>query len=211
MAKKSRIFIKATFERTSREQLRREIMQEVRDNKAMRKEISRVFQVANRRIQNIENSGLYSPAVAALGKGDITSFTKFSMSHDWNTLKLEYGKAVAFLRQPTSLVSGLRQYNKHLQTTYGLTADEFDLMSRSLHGKVNSISDSQFVERYLMRYKDFTGELEQEAKSLSGQLEDEAQSIRDAIDREVEEQLQKALRAQDEIQRWVDNFNRGKW
>lgn len=205
------IYVKATFEKTSREKLRKEIMQEQKENKAFRKEIARVFQVANRRILNIEKSGLYSPAVAALNKGDIVNFTKFSMRHDWEDLKIEYGKAIAFLRQPTSLVSGLRQYNEHLRATYDLTEDEFNLMSRSLHGKVNSISDSRFVEKYLMRYKDFTGELEQEAKSLSGQIESESVEILDAIDREVEEELQKALQAQKDIQRWVDNFNRGKW
>lgn len=205
------IYVKATFEKTSKEQLRREIMQEQKENKAFRKEIARVFQVANRRIQNIEKSGLYSPAVAALSKGDIDRFTKFSMHHDWDALKIEYGKAIAFLRQPTSLVSGLRQYNKYLQNAYDLTEDEFNLMSRSLHGKVNSISNTRFVEKYLMRYKDFTGELEQEAQSLSGQIESEAMNIRNAIDREVEEELKKALKAQRDIQKWVDNFNRGSW
>lgn len=205
------IYIKATFVKTSREKLKKEIMQEQKENKAFRKEIARVFQVANRRIQNIQASGLYSPAVAALNNGDIDRFTKFSMRHDWNTLKIEYGKAIAFLRQPTSLVSGLKQYNEHLKRTYDLSDEEFELMSRSLHGKINSVSDSRFVERYLMRYKDFTGELEQSAKSLSGQIEDEAKSIRDAIDREVEEESQRALQAQRDIQKWVDNFNKGNW
>lgn len=205
------IYVKATFEKTSKEQLRREIMQEQQENKAFRKEIARVFQVANRRIQNIEESGLYSPAVAALSKGDNDSFTKFSMRHDWDALKVEYGKAIAFLRQPTSLVSGLRQYNKYLQNAYDLTEDEFNLMSRSLHGKVNSISNTRFVEKYLMRYKDFTGELEQEARSLSGQIENEAMNIRNAIDKEVEEELKQALKAQRDIQKWVDKFNRGSW
>lgn len=205
------VYVKATFVKTSREQLKKEIMQEQKENKAFRKEIARVFQVANRRIQNIKQSGLYSPAVAALNKGNIDRFTKFSMRHDWNDLKIEYGKAIAFLRQPTSLVSGLRQYNEYLRKTYDLTADEFDLMSRSLHGKVNSISDSRFVEKYLMRYKDFTGELEQEAKSLSGQIESEAKEIQRAIDKEVENALKKALQAQKDIQRWVDNFNKGNW
>lgn len=208
---KVQIYVKATFEKTSRAQLKREIMQALKENKLLRKEIARVFQVANRRIQNIENSGLYSPALAALNKGDIDGFTKFSMRHNWEDLKVEYGKAVAFLRQPTSLVSGLRQYNKYLQDTYGLTDDEFNLMSRSLHGKVNSISDSRFVERYLMRYKDFTGELEQEAKNLSDQIEDGARRMQDAIDNEIERELQIGLELQKAIQKWVDNFNKGNW
>lgn len=208
---KVQIYVKATFEKTSRAQLKREIIQAVKESKELRKEIARVFQVANRRIQNIEKSGLYSPAVAALNKGDIDGYTKFSMSQSWENLKVDYGRAIAFLRQPTSLVSGLKQYNKYLQNTYGLSDDEFNLMSRSLHGKVNSISDSRFVERYLMRYKDFTGELEQDAKSLSDQIEDGARQLQNAIDNEVERALQVGLELQKAIQKWVDNFNKGNW
>ena len=74
-----------------------------------RAEIRRIFQQANRRIQNIESKGLVSPAVMALNKGDIQGFTKFSMKHDWEDLKAEYAKAVSFLRQPTSTATGVRE------------------------------------------------------------------------------------------------------
>lgn len=142
------------------QQIKKEVLQAAESSPKLRKEISRVFQQANRRIQNIEKAGLYSPAVTALNKGDISGFTKFSMKQDWETLKIEYGKAVAFLRQPTSTASGVRQYNEHIRKEYDLTKEEFDLMSKSLNNKLTSVSDTEFVERYLMRYKDFTGELE---------------------------------------------------
>lgn len=63
---------------------------------AAREEIRRIFQVANRRIQNIESKDLVSPALQALGKGDIKGFTKFSMKHSWEDLKTEYSKAIGF-------------------------------------------------------------------------------------------------------------------
>lgn len=177
-----------------------------------RKEIARVFQMANRRIQNIEQSGQLSPAVQALNKGDIKGFTKFSMKGDWNTLKIEYGKAISFLRQPTSTAQGARQYGQHLQRMYDLTPDEYNLMARNLQGKLNSVSDSDFVERYLMRYKDFTGEMEQSASDISTQIESEAQSISRAIDAEIERQANEVADQmedmQNDIERILSNFGK---
>lgn len=181
-------FTKSVFGATQRAKIKKEILQAVESSPEMRKEIARVFQMANRRIQNIETKGLLSPAVQALNKGDIKGFTKFSMKHDWNALKVEYGKAISFLRQPTSTAQGARQYGQHLQRVYDLTPDEYNLMARNLQGKLNSVSDSDFVERYLMRYKDFTGEMEQSASDISTQIESEAQSISRAIESDLNRQ-----------------------
>ena len=175
-----------------KQRVKREILQSAQSSPELRKEVARVFQMANRRIQNIESKGMLSPAVAALNKGDITGYTKFSMANDWETLKIEYAKAISFLRQPTSSASGTSQYNKHLQTVFDLTPDEFDLMSKSLNNRLTSLSDSDFVERYLMRYKDFTGELEQAATDISSQIESEAESIQRALEQEVDESAENA-------------------
>lgn len=175
-------FTKSVLGATQRAKIKKDILQAAESSPEYRKEIARVFQMANRRIQNIEASGQLSPAVQALNKGDVKGFTKFSMKGDWNTLKIEYGKAISFLRQPTSTAQGVRQYGQHLQRMYDLTPDEYNLMARNLRGKLNSISDSDFVERYLMRYKDFTGEMEQSASDISTQIESEAQSISRAIE-----------------------------
>lgn len=181
-------YTSSVYGATGRAKLKREILQAVESSPEMRKEISRVFQMANRRIQNIETKGVLSPAVQALNKGDIKGYTKFSMKHDWNALKVEYGKAISFLRQPTSTAQGARQYGQHLQRVYNLTPDEYNIMARNLQGKLNSVSDSDFVERYLMRYKDFTGEMEQSASDISTQIESEAQSISRAIESDLNRQ-----------------------
>lgn len=205
-------FTKSVFGATQRAKIKKEILQAVESSPEYRKEIARVFQMANRRIQNIEQSGQLSPAVQALNKGDIKGFTKFSMRGDWNTLKIEYGKAISFLRQPTSTAQGARQYGQHLQRMYDLTPDEYNLMARNLHGKLNSVSDSDFVERYLMRYKDFTGEMEQSASDISIQIESEAQSISRAIDAEIERQANEVADQmedmQNDIERILRNFGK---
>ena len=205
-------FTKSVFGATQRAKIKKEILQAVESSPEYRKEIARVFQMANRRIQNIEQSGQLSPAVQALNKGDVKGFTKFSMKGDWNTLKIEYGKAIPFLRQPTSTAQGARQYGQHLQRMYDLTPDEYNLMARNLQGKLNSVSDSDFVERYLMRYKDFTGEMEQSASDISTQIESEAQSISRAIDAEIERQANEVADQmedmQNDIERILRNFGK---
>lgn len=205
-------FTKSVFGATQRTKIKKEILQAVESSPEYRKEIARVFQMANRRIQNIEQSGQLSPAVQALNKGDIQGFTKFSMKGDWSTLKIEYGKAISFLRQPTSTAQGARQYGQHLQRMYDLTPDEYNLMARNLQGKLNSVSDSDFVERYLMRYKDFTGEMEQSASDISTQIESEAQSLSRAIDAEIERQANEVADQmedmQNDIERILSNFGK---
>lgn len=206
-------FTKSVFGATQRAKIKKEILQAVESSPKYRKEIARVFQMANRRIQNIEASGQLSPAVQALNKGDVKGFTKFSMKGDWNTLKIEYGKAISFLGQPTSTARGAMQYGQHLQRTYGLTPDEYNLMARNLQGKLSSVSDSEFVERYLMRYKDFTGEMEQSASDISTQIESEAQSISRAIDSEIERRANEVADVVKDIQDDVDRIflNFGKF
>ena len=170
-----------------KQKVKAEVLQAQKNSPEIRAEISRVFQQANRRIQNIESKGLISPAVQALNKSGIKGFTKFSMRQDFNSLKVEYAKAVAFLQQPTSTATGTRDYNRYLMNSYDLTEDEFNLMEKKLNDKLTSVSDSEFVERYLMRYKDFTGELEQSASDISTQIESDAESLARALENSIEQ------------------------
>ena len=198
-------FSKRTFVATGKVHADQQILDAVESRGYLRKEIARVFQKANRRIQNVEKSGLVSPAVVALNKGDIKGFTKFSMKHDWNDLKIEYSKAVSFLQQPTSTASGTREYSNHLKKSYNLNDKEFKLMQDKLMGKIASVSDERFLEQYLMQYKDFTGELEQESRDVSDQIEDDAVKIENALD-DAMDQIAKSGTAEAYIND-VDYFN----
>ena len=203
MANKNPIgFSSRTFKATKKAHVKKEIINAVESSSTLRKQIARVFQQANRRIQNVEKTGVVSPAVVALNKGDVKGFAKFSMKHDWNDLKIEYSKAIAFLQQPTSTATGTQEYAKHLKKTYKLKDEEFSLMQEKLIGKIASVSDQKFLEQYLMQYKDFTGELEQESRDVSDQIESDAikiadnlQNSIDNVGEEVEETVQKILDA----------------
>lgn len=198
-------FSKRTFAATSKVHVDKQILDAIESRGYLRREIARVFQQANRRIQNVEKSGFVSPAVVALNKSDIKGFTKFSMNHDWNDLKIEYSKAVSFLQQPTSTASGTREYSNHLKKSYDLNDKEFKLMQDKLMGKIASVSDERFLEQYLMQYKDFTGELEQESRDVSDQIEDDAVRIENALD-DAMEQIAKSGTAEAYVNN-VDAFN----
>lgn len=177
-----------TFGFTSKVQIKQEVISALQSSPQLRAEIRRVFQMANRRIENIEKAELVSPAVTALNKGDVKGFTKFSMRMSWEDLKIEYGRAVSFLQQPTSTVTGTREYRDFLKSKYDLTEDEYSLMEGDLIGKIASVSDERFLEQYLMQYKDFTGELEQESKDVSDQIESDAIKIADSLQDDLNEQ-----------------------
>lgn len=195
-------YSKTVFSATKKAELKKEIIESYESNPELRKEIRRVFHQANRRIQNVESKGLLSPAIKALNKGDVKGFSKFAVGElSWEELKREYAKAVAFLKQPTSTASGTRQYNEHIKSAYGLTDKEFSLMANRINDKLQSISDSDFVEKYLMRYKDFTGDLESEAADVSSQIESDAVSLENALDRDIE---QAANEKANEIEREIN-------
>ena len=204
MANKNPIgFSNRTFNATKKARIKKEIINAVESSPSLRKQISKVFQQANRRIQNIEKNGVVSPAVVALNKGDVKGYSKFSMKHSWNDLKIEYSKAIAFLQQPTSTATGTKEYAKHLKKTYKLTDDEFSLMQNKLIGKIASVSDEKFLEQYLMQYKDFTGELEQESRDVSDQIESDAVKIADNLQNSIDNVGEVV---EDTVQRILDSF-----
>lgn len=203
MAKNPIGFSKRTFRASSNVHIKKDVITAIEQSPELRKEIARVFQQANRRIQNVENSGIVSPAVVALNKGDIKGFTKFSMKHDWDELKIEYSKAISFLQQPTSTASGTKEYARHLKKTYNLTDNEFSIMQNNLFGKIASVSDQKFLEQYLMQYKDFTGELEQESKDVSDQIESDAIKIADSVQRNIDNAGEMVESA---VQKILDSF-----
>ena len=95
----------------------------------LKKQMLKTFQKANRRIQNVRNADLSSPAVQQLisERGD-KGYTFFSGANlnprnpiDWEQLKYEYGRAIAFLNNPTSSARGARQYINYYKNELGIS------------------------------------------------------------------------------------------
>ena len=114
--------------------LRKDILNSTESAKELRKEINRVFHAANRRLQNIENSGVFSPAANAvneyLSDDVVSSFNKFSKfstaGKNWNELKRDYAAAVEFLKKPTSTATGAKQFENDIRQRLKLSKEQFN-------------------------------------------------------------------------------------
>lgn len=175
--------------------LNKEIVNATESSPELRKEIRRVFQQANRRIQNIEKAGLFSPAVAALGKGDVKGYSKFSVKgfgdvgDSWKALKKEYAKAIAFLNQATSSASGAREFEQQVKKQMNLDDKVWSSVRDTIIGNYNSVSSDLLLA---LPYSDFMQEVySRAADSSSSQMERDAkaaeQDIQDKINRTANE------------------------
>ena len=167
----------------------REIEKAVESSPVLRKEIARTFQVANRRMQNIEHAGLISPAVVAANKGDITRFTKFSMKGSWESLKEEYARALMFLSDETSTASGARQYKKALQGQLGLNnePDLFEQVYTNMANNINTIvanEQANFTYQAIMDV--IKNETQNAARSLESRVAQYEQEIQEGIRKSAE-------------------------
>ena len=95
----------------------------------LKKQMMKTFQKANRRIQNVKNAGLSSPAVQQLiserGERGYTYFSGANLNPrnpiDWEQLKYEYSRAISFLNNPTSSARGSRQYINYYKNELGIS------------------------------------------------------------------------------------------
>lgn len=167
----------------------REIEKAVESSPVLRKEIARTFQVANRRMQNIEHAGLISPAVVAANKGDIKRFTKFSMKGSWESLKEEYARALMFLSDETSTASGARQYKKALQGMLNLNNEPelFEQVYSNMANNINSIvanEQANFTYQSIMDV--IKNETQNAARSLESRVAQYEQEIQEGIRKSAE-------------------------
>ncbi len=160
--------------------LKKEITLSLESTPELRKEIAKVFQQANRRIQNVEKSGYLSPAVESLNLDPNLGFAKFNFSgKSWAELKIEYAKAVSFLQKPSSTASGAKQYENHIREVYNLNKFEFDAIKHQLQNKLLTPAENAFVSGVGMRYSDYSGEFETYKNSLADQIETDAKRMKD--------------------------------
>lgn len=191
MAQAKFVFEKV-INKSLKQQASKEIINAVEGSPEMRKEIRRVFQMANRRIQNIEQAGLFSPAVAALGKGGVKGYSKFSVKEfgntgaSWNELKKEYGKAVAFLQQPTSTAGGAREFEKQVQQQLNIPSDRWQEVRNGILEGYNETSGDLMAA---LPYSTFMQEIYDRAAATSNnEMEREAIEAAETLQAEINAQ-----------------------
>lgn len=161
--------------------IEKEVVNAVKSSPELRKEMRRIFQIANRRIQNIEKSGRFSPAVASLGKGDIDKFSKFGFrGNDWKTLKKEYGKAVSFIQQPTSTATGARQFEEQVKAQLDIGDEAWQQARETVLNNYDAVTTDLIEtlpykklvqEMYSETTEDVSDMIERDAKTIANELE----------------------------------------
>ena len=197
-------FSKKVTKNFSKEKARKDIINAIEGNSEFRKEIRRVFQVANRRIQNIEQWGFYSPALASLGKSGVKGYSKFSVKgfgntgSDWNTLLKEYTKAINFLNSPTSTATGAKEFELQVKQKFNVPDDIWNDVKADVIGGTTSMSDemlqklpySQLVEgAYDSAYRSVSSQIEKGALELAKGIQSDINRTADQLANSVDEAL----------------------
>lgn len=199
-------FSKKVTKNFSKEKARKDIINAIEGNAEMRKEMRRVFQVANRRIQNIEQGGYYSPALASLGKSGVKGYSKFSVKgfgntgSDWKTLLKEYTKAINFLNSPTSTATGAKEFELQVKQKFNVPDDIWNDVKADVIGGTTSMSDemlqklpySQLVEgAYDSAYRSVSSQIEKGAlelaKGIQSDINRTAEQMADSVDEALDD------------------------
>src|SRR5699024_3007728 len=137
-----------------------------------------------------------SPAVASLGKGDVKGYSKFSVKgfgntgNDWKTLKKEYAKAISFLNQPTSMLSGAREFEKQVKDSMDIDEDLWKDIRDSILGGYNSVSNELLLA---LPYSDFVQDVYNRAiQSSSEQIESDARKLADELQKNINDTAEEA-------------------
>ena len=197
-------FSKKVTKNFNKEKARKDIINAIEGNAEMRKEMRRVFQVANRRIQNIEQGGYYSPALASLGKSGVKGYSKFSVKgfgntgSDWQSLLKEYTKAINFLNSPTSTATGAKEFELQVKQKFNVPDDIWDYVKADVIGGTTSMSDemlqklpySQLVEgAYDSAYRSVSSQIEKGALDLAKGIQSDINRTADQLANTVDEAL----------------------
>ena len=199
-------FSKKVTKNFNKEKARKDIINAIEGNSEFRKEIRRVFQIANRRIQNIEQGGYYSPALASLGKSGVKGYSKFSVKgfgntgSDWQSLLKEYTKAINFLNSPTSTATGAKEFELQVKQKFNVPNDLWDYVKADVIGGTTSMSDemlqklpySQLVEgAYDSAYRSVSSQIEKGAldlaKGIQSDINRTAEQMADSVDEALDD------------------------
>jgi len=183
-------------------QLKEDVIKAAESSPELRSEMRRIFQIANRRIQNIEKSGRFSPAVASLGKGDIDKFSKFKFTgNDWQDLKKEYGKAVSFLQQPTSTATGARQFEGQVKAQLDIGDDAWQQARKTVMNNYDAVT-ADLIET--LPYKKLVQEMYAETtEDVSDKIERDAKSIANDLQQSIDKE---AKEVSDDVMDLIDGF-----
>lgn len=188
----------------------------VKGTSDLKKQMMKTFQKANRRIQNVRKSGLSSPAVQQLiserGERGYTFFTGARLDPrnptDWEQLKYEYGRAIAFLNNPTSSATGARQYINYYKNELGVSFEGANKIiglatqpEISENGEINIFNYSSILEN-------IKSDVMQEQKTNLDNVDSYGNELEEKIIHSLENEIHKYNRGGGYDENFLDRFFR---
>ena len=182
----------------------------------LKKQMLKTFQKANRRIQNVRNAGLSSPAVQQLiserGERGYTYFSGKGLDPrnptEWEQLKYEYGRAISFLNNPTSSARGARQYINYYKNEFGVSFEGANKIiglatepEISENGEINIFNYSSILEN-------IKSDVMQEQKTNLDNIDTYGNELEEKIIRSLENELHKYNRGGGFDDNFLDRFFR---
>ena len=182
----------------------------------IKKQMMKTFQKANRRIQNVRNAGLSSPAVQQLiserGERGFTYFSGKGLDPrnptEWEQLKYEYGRAISFLNNPTSSATGARQYINYYKNELGISFDGANKIiglatqpEISENGEINVFQYSSILEN-------IKSDVMQEQKTNLDSVDSYGSELEEKIIRSLENEVHKYNRGGGFDDNFLDRFFR---
>lgn len=168
--------------------MQKDIENSIESSPELRKAMRRVFQAANRRIQNIQDAKLISPAVMALNKENVTNYSKFSISScaNWQQAKEEYARAQAFLSARTSTVKGCRQYKDAIMHQLGLQNEPhyFEAMYKTI---ATNISEGKAADYSYWSYSDAVRIIDDTVSAKHNEIEQQSKEYEDMTQDMIDE------------------------
>ena len=180
----------------------------------LKKQMMKVFQKANRRIQNVRKAGLSSPAVQQLiserGERGYTYFSGKGLDPrsetGWEQLKYEYGRAISFLNNPTSSATGARQYINYYKNELGISFDGANKIiglatepEISENGEINVFQYSSILEN-------IKSDVMQEQKTNLDNVDSYGNELEEKIIRSLENEIHKYNRGGGFDDNFLDRF-----
>lgn len=86
----------------------------------------KLFKVANERIRSLDKSKKTSPAINKLKRSGINNFNIKGKNE--SQIYNMYNQVINFLNNPTSLLSGLKQYSNFIEEKYDLSGSSVELL-----------------------------------------------------------------------------------
>lgn len=200
--------------------LEKEITESIKSSPELRKEIRRVFDIANKRIARLNQTDSFdvlSPAIQTINRG---KFLVSQSNGDWNTLVGMYKEAVAFIRQPTSTVKGAREFTQHVKdkfmdiasSKYNKSEEQLEYLWTASIGNIQSAFSglSAFTDK--IKYQQVVQEIYDEAiDTVSNAIERDALILQQELEKDIDDTSKDlaheiVVTAQKDIDEALENF-----